>query len=238
MTKTALLAALLLINSAAQAATLIEVKTPQGQTQVWRDGSMSRMETQNDGYMVVDSVAETMFIVMTKERRVMDMSDLLRSGGNAAGAQGVRVEFKKLGEGPRIAGYPTARYSYTADGTPCGSVAASPQALKDAGLQDTLEMMQRMATRADALMSAFNHRADPCQRAGTQLSQHAGTIGVPMRINDANGRLVSEILRIDKNARLPANAFAIPSGYQVINTGSMLKQLPNMQDMMRQMQQR
>ncbi len=237
MFKVVFLSALALIATSGQAATLIEVKSPEGQSQVWRDGPMSRMDT-GDGYMVVDSVAQTLFIVMPKERRVMDMSDLLRSPGASGAGHAVKVDFKKQGGGPRIAGYPTTRYSFSANGTACGNVAASPQALKDAGLQETLEMMQRMAARADALMSAFNNKADPCQRAGTQLSQHAATLGVPMRITDAGGRLVTEIVRIDKNASLPPNAFAIPAGYQVVNTGRMLKQLPNLQNMIEQMQKR
>jgi hypothetical protein len=237
MFKTCLLIALTLAAFHVQAATLIEVKSSQGQSKVWRDGSLSRMDTNDGGYMVVDSKAETMFVVMPKDRRVMDMSGLLRAPG-LAGGNGIKVVFSKQGNGPRIAGYTTTQYSYTANGKACGSVLASPQAMKDTGLQDTLDMMQRMATRADALMSAFNSKADPCQRAGTQLSEYAATIGAPMRITATNGQLISEIVRIDKNASLPPDAFAIPEGYQVVNTGQMLRQLPNLQDMMQQMQQR
>lgn len=232
-----LAAALALVAFNSQAATLVEVKSSQGQSKVWREGSLSRMDTGDGGYMVVDSKAETMLVVMPKERRVMDMSDLLKSSGSAGG-NGINVTFSKQGGGPDIAGYATTHYSYSANGKACGSVLASPQAMKDSGLQDALDMMQRMATRADALMSAFNSQTDPCQRAGAQLSEHAGKIGAPMRITAPGGQLVSEIVRIDKNASLPAGAFAIPEGYQVFNTGQMLRQLPNLQDMMQQMQGR
>jgi len=237
MFKTTLLAALALMAFNSQAATLIEVKSSQGQSKVWRDGALSRMDTGDGGYVVVDSQAETMLVVVPKERRVMDMSALLKSPGAASG-NGIQVVFKKQGSGPRIAGYTTTQYTYSANGKACGTVLASPQALKDTGLQDALDMMQRMATRADALMSAFNSQADPCQRAGAQLSEHAGNIGAPMRITAANGGLVSEIVRIDKDAKLPPNAFAIPAGYQVVNTGQLLRQVPNIQDIMQQMQQR
>lgn len=237
MFKTRFLAALALLAFNGHAATLIEVKSPQGQSKVWRDGTQSRMDTGDGGYVVLDSKAESMLVVMPKDRRVMDMSDILRSGG-PAGGNGIKVVFSKQGAGPRIAGYPTTRFSFTANGNACGNVLASPQALEDTGLQDTLKMMQRMAMRADALMSAFNSQADPCQRAGAQLSEHTDSIGAPMRITAANGQLVSEIISIDKNASLPPNAFAIPAGYQVVNTGQMLRQLPNIQEMMQQMQQR
>jgi hypothetical protein len=237
MVKTRFLAALALLAFNSQAATLIEVKSPQGQSQVWRDGARSRMDTGDGGYVVVDNKAQTMYVVIPKERRVMDMSDLLQSAGTSGG-NGIKVVFSKQGSGPDIAGYPTSHFSFTANGKACGSVLASPQALKDSGLQDTLKMMQRMAMRADALVSAFSSQADPCQRAGAQLSEYADAIGAPMRITSADGRLVSEILRIDRNASLPPDAFAIPAGYQVVNTGQMLRQIPNLQDMMQQMQRR
>jgi len=61
---------------------------------------------------------------------------------------------------------------------------------------------------------------------------------------DNGGRIVSEVVRIDTDAELPANAFSIPAGYKVQNTDQMmrdtmqqLQQMPDMQEMMKQMQQ-
>jgi len=227
-------ATLALVALNGQAATLIEVKSPEGQTKVYREGARSRMDTANGGYMVVDSEAQTMFLVMPNERQVMDMSAMLKTPPPAEGGP-VKVTFKR-GAGPRIAGYTTTHYQYLADGKTCGSVMASEQALKDSGLQETLATMQRMAARADAVMAAFNARTDPCQRAGTRFADHAPEIGIPMRVTIGAGQLVTEIVRIDKDTKLPPNAFAVPDGYQTLNTGSLLQQLPNMQDMIQQMQ--
>jgi hypothetical protein len=86
------------------------------------------------------------------------------------------------------------------------------------------------------MMMAFNARTDPCQRAGTRFSEHARDIGIPMRITMGKGQLISEIVRIEKETKLPPNAFTVPDGYQVLNTGQLLQQLPNVQEMMQQMQ--
>jgi hypothetical protein len=231
------LAALALVAASGQAATLIEVRTPDGEATVYRDGTRSRMDT-GDGYMLVDSQAETLFVVMPKERRVMDMSQMLKTAPPAGNGDPVKVTFKREGVGPRIAGYKTTQYRYAVDGKACGRVMASEQALKDSGLQEAFDTMQRMAARADSIMMAFNARTDPCQRAGTRFSEHAQTIGIPMRITLGEDRLLSEITRIEKDARLPPNAFTIPAGYQVQNTGQLLQQLPNIQEMMQQLQQR
>jgi hypothetical protein len=231
-----LLTALALIAFNSQAATLIEVKTPEGQTKVYRDGARSRMDTADGGYMLVDSQAETMFLVMPNERRVMDMSQMLKTAPPAGDGSPIKVTFKKEGSGPRIAGYMTTQYQYAVDDKACGTVMASEQALEDSGLQETFAMMQRMAARADAMMMAFNARTDPCQRAGTRFSEHARDIGIPMRITMGKGQLISEIVRIEKETKLPPNAFTVPDGYQVLNTGQLLQQLPNVQEMMQQMQ--
>ncbi len=232
-----LLTALALVAFNVQAATLIEVKSPEGQTKVYRDGTRSRMDTGDGGYMVLDSQAETLFVVMPKQRQVMDMSQMLKTAPPAGNGSPVKVTFKKAGSGPRIAGYTTTEYQYAADGKACGTVLASQQALDDSGLQEAFAVMQRMAARADAMMMAFNARTDPCQRVATRFSEHARDIGIPMRITMGTDQLVSEIVRIEKDARLPPDAFTIPAGYQVQNTGQLLRQLPNIQEMMQQMQQ-
>jgi hypothetical protein len=174
---------------------------------------------------------------MPKERQVMDMSQMLKTPAGGDTTNPLDIQFKKQGGGPSVAGYKTVNYQYSADGKTCGNVLASKQALEDAGLQETFEMMERMAARADAVMQVFNSNMDPCQRADTRFSEHAQGIGIPMRITSGNGSMVSEIVRIEKNAKLPPDAFAIPAGYQVQNVGQIMQQMPNMQDIMKQMQQ-
>jgi len=238
MLRTILPAVLFFHACLAQAATLIEVKTPEGQTKIFRDGARSRMTNSDGSYVIMDSKAQTMFVVMPKERQVMDMSQMLKAPASGPGKNPPAIQFKKQGSGQRIAGYKTVRYQYSANGKTCGSVLASKQALKDTGLQQAFDLMERMSSHADALMQAFNSNVDPCQRADTHFSEHAQGIGIPMRITSGGGKLVSEILRIEKKAKLPPNAFTIPAGYQRQDVGGMMQQMPNMQDIMQQMQQR
>lgn len=234
MFRTLLFYALIASAGHALSATLIEVKTDAGMTKIYTDGSRSRIDSGKDGYMIVDNNAQTLFVVMPAERRVMDMSQVLRTPTSTGSNKPVKIAFNKSGSGPRIAGYPTVRYSYSADGHQCGTILASKQALEDTGLDDAFKTMEKMASRADAMMMTFNKNTDPCQRADTQFSGHVKNIGVPMRVTSAKGQLISEITRIDKKAKLPPNAFTIPAGYQVHDTGQMMQ---NAQKMMQQMQQ-
>jgi len=228
----------LLLTCQVHAATLIELKTPQGQGKVYRDAGHTRLENGDGSYVLIDSKAKTFLMVTPKERQVRDLSQLVNAPVGAQNKSPLAVRFKSLGAGPAIAGYKTTRYQYSANGKACGALLASKQALQDAALQDSFEMMERMGARADAMMQIFNKGTDPCQRAGTRFSEHFGAVGIPMRVSDVNGKLISEITRIDKKAALPPGAFTVPAGYRTLNTGEMIRQLPNVQDIMRQMQQR
>lgn len=223
---------LTLIASNTLAATMLEIRSDEGVTKVYKDGSHSRMES-GDSYMVIDSSAETLFVVMPNERRAIDMSNALKTTASG-NSEPVSINFKKKNAGPRIAGYRTLKYDYIADGKHCGSLFASADALEDTGLGDTFEMMQRMAAKADALMVAFTSNPDPCKRADNQFARYLKKIGIPMRIQSGNGKLVSEIVRIEKNAKLPPNAFSVPAGYQVQDAGKMMQRMPDMQEMMPQ----
>jgi len=197
----------------------------------------------NRGYMVIDSARQTMHMVIPAQRMVMDMSDTLKSAPGADTGSDVKIEIDKQGSGPNVAGYKTTRYSYSANKKSCGTLFTSRDAMDDAGMSEVFEMMERMSSQADALMSAFNQNADPCQRSSSKLTRRLKDIGVPMRVLDAKGTVLSEVMSIDRKAKLPANAFTIPADYKVQNTHKMMQgvqqqmqNIPDIQEMMKQMQ--
>ena len=244
--RSCLLAGIILVLPTVQAATLVEITDTEGLTRIFRDGSKSRLEMSGEsGYMVIDSAAQTVHAVVPEERMVMDMSDSLKNAPDAGPASSVKIKLNKQGSGPRISGYKTTRYSYSADGKDCGTLFTSQQALADTGINDMFAMMERLSAQADAMMSAFGQQdADPCERTGPGLTDMLKKIGAPLRILDSNGKTVSEVITIDKDAALPANAFAIPADYKVHNTDQMMRdtlqqiqKMPDMQELMKQMQQ-
>lgn len=221
----------------AQAATLVEVKHAEGLSRIYREGPAARMDMPGErGFVLMDTGRKTLFVVMPEQRLALDLSDTLKSDTVGTGNP-VNATFSKQGGGPSIAGYRTYRYSYSVEGTRCGTVFASKEALEHAGMQDLFAMMERMAGQAQAVASAFTTSSDPCQQADHKLGRKVQSVGAPMRVLDPAGTLVSEITRIDRNASLPANAFAIPAGYRVQNASQILQLLPGAQQFMRQIQQ-
>ncbi|HHH43390.1 MAG TPA: DUF4412 domain-containing protein [Gammaproteobacteria bacterium] len=238
-----LITACLFTLPAAQAATLLEIKSGGEVTRIYQEGSKSRMEIPGDkGYMVIDSAAISAHMVIPQERMVMDITDSLRNAPDTATDSG--IIFSKEGSGPRIAGYKTTRYRYSAGKQNCGTLFTSRDAMEDTGLDKMLGIMNRMSAQSRAMMSMLKQKTDPCQDYSSSLGEQLKGIGAPLRVLDANGTVVSDVLRIDKKAQLPKNAFVIPSDYQVQNTHKMMQDLqkqmqnmPDMQKLMEQMQQ-
>lgn len=232
-----ILAATLLTLGSAQAATLVEVKHAEGLSRIYREGPAARLEMPGErGFVLMDSSKQTLFVVMPAQQMALDLSDTLKNGTAGPGSP-VSASFSKEGGGPTIAGYRTYRYSYSVQGTRCGTVFASKEALDHAGMQDLFAMMERMAGQAQAVASAFTSNTDPCQQADHKLGEKVQSVGAPMRVLDPAGTVVSEITRIDRNASLPANAFVVPPGYRVQNASQMLQLLPGVQQLMQQIQQ-
>jgi hypothetical protein len=222
---------------AAQAATLVEVKHAEGLSRIYREGPAARLEMPGErGFVLMDSSKQTLFVVMPAQQMALDLSDTLKSGAAGAGSP-VNATFSKEGGGPTIAGYRTYRYSYSVQGTRCGTVFASKEALDHAGMQDLFAMMERMAGQAQAVANALTSPTDPCQQADHKLGEKVQSVGAPMRVLDPAGTVVSEITRIDRDATLPPDAFAVPAGYRVQNAGQMLLLLPGVQQLMQQIQQ-
>lgn len=131
---------------------------------------MSRLEMPGDrGYMVIDSAKQTMHMVMPAQHMVMDMSDTLKNAPGDDAGSGIRIDISKQGSGPRVAGYRTTRYGYTANSRNCATLFTSADAMNNAGMSEVFEMMGRLSAQADAMMSAFNQNAGPCESANPSV---------------------------------------------------------------------
>jgi len=228
----------------AMAASMIETRDGQGHhSRIYIDGDRARVEMPEDeGYMVMDVKNNSMKAVIPKQRTVMDMSDMLKSHGNtAAGSKHVNSSSKLKGSGPKIAGYATQQYDIYANGQYCGSSYVSAQAFNDLDMKKFAHAMQAMDQQIQEKMSGMglDQLTSACEQAEFQLSDKLQAMGFPLRFIDHNKKLLSEVTSISRNAKLPANAFAIPADYRVMNADKMMqdavKQMPNMQELMKNM---
>jgi hypothetical protein len=193
--------------------------------------------------MVINGEDNTYYLVNPDERSVMDLSGFLNSSAGTGTGSSVTTELKRKGNGPRIAGYDTVEYEMLADDRSCGVIFGSQAALKK--VDEFAEVFSKMAARGSAVASQFGVPQDPCIAAAGQSPEMLKRTGLPLRSLDKNGALQNEVIRIDTNAQLPANAFSVPPDYARQDMAQMQREarhqmqesIPQMEQMMKQMQQ-
>jgi len=72
---------------------------------------------------------------------------------------------------------------------------------------------------------------DACERAELNLAAQTKVTGLPLRTEDNNGALTSEIVSINTKAKFSADTFNLPSDYTMT---SMAEEMQNMQQQMQQ----
>ena len=216
------------------AANLIAIRDADGSVnRIYFEGNKMHSEMPgNQGYMVLDIDKKTMKVVIHEQRAVMDMSSYLKDSGNTQSAgRYVDTYTKSKGLGPKIIGYETEEYEIYADGKYCGSAFVSVRAVRDLNLQKFARAMEAMTTQIQQRIAGLTPHMDPCNHTDRELSRKIIDIGFPLKSIDERRRPESEVIKISKNARLPAHAFVIPAGYRIVDRQKM------MGEAMRQMQQ-
>ena len=228
------------------AATLIENRDGSGQvSRFYIQGQKAHIiMPQQDGYTVMDSKTRSLKVVIHPQRMVIDMSSLLTGTESNVThpAKTSTIKLTKSNDKPDVAGYKTQGYDLHANNKYCGSVMVSSDASESLKLKEFAQLMQNMSEQINKKIAGFTgYHAEqfltPCELAHKKLGDQYKDIGVPLRILDAKKSIITEVIRIDKNARLPANAFVIPKDYQVTNPQKMMNEamhnMNQMQDMMK-----
>ena len=233
-------ALLALLSLHAESAVMIEMQDSEGVSRIYSDGQRGRIEMSGrDDFMLIDSKENTAYMVIPSQRTVLDMRDMLNS--QATTSNGGKAKLTRQGSGPEIAGYKTVEYLVTAGDRNCQTVYGSRSAMEKSGVEDIVSVFQKMALQAHAMATQFGMGNDPCTAADALVAQQAAEIGMPMRVKDEAGAVISEVLRINTDATLPPDAFGLPDDYEVQNMAQMQQQMreqmPPIEDMMKQMQE-
>ncbi len=228
----------------ASSAFLIETRDADGTlSRIYFEGNKMRSETPgNEGYMILDISNKTMKVVIHQQRAVLDLSDYLKDNSQPDPAgKYIDTYMQSKGLGPRILGYETEEYEIYADGQYCGSAFVSVSAVRDLNLQKFARAFEALSGHIQQKLAGIgmDQHMDPCDFTDRELSRKIIDIGFPLRSIDRHRRLETEVIKISKNARLPANAFSIPANYRVMNQQQMMneaaKQMQKMQPQMEEM---
>lgn len=233
-----------LLPTILNAASLVEIRDQYSVSKIYVEGQKGRMESGDDsGYLLIDG--GNVYSVMPEQQMVMEMSGSPQGSAAGGGQPVVAAKLIREGSGPKIAGYATDKYRYTANGQSCGTLFTSKAAMQDAGMEHMLATIRKIAQQAGQMAAQFRGGMRPCEMADQQLMERVKDVGMPLRTLDANGQVESEVLRVVKQAKLPPNAFTYPKNFQVRNMAQMQQQaqqqmrsnMPNLEEMMKQMPQ-
>lgn len=219
--RSAVLATLVALSSApATAATVVETRDAAGQTSTMTvQGPRARIQMGPQRYVLIDTAEGSYYAVDVRRRVVMNMgqvpehvTDLPRS---EAAAREAEVEFRHVGSGPRIAGYPTEHYRLYADGRLCQQSYLSRAALDAAEMAEFLQGFHRFSKRQQERYRALGVAAEPCEQAEQVAAARHPQLGMPMKIV-ANGQIRQEVLRLRTGVDVPAQQLEAPAGFRLI----------------------
>lgn len=219
----------------------IKYKDMTGATNTVRsNGHKVRIDSKNmPGYILVDSVIDTFYMVDEKNGQIMKMA--LDDLGSGATGRKMNVSLKARGKGDKIAGYRTGRYDLIADGLSCGSLNGSSELAKNRELRQMLEAMESMAKMSRMRVASLGNALSECQQASSQMSDLVDTTGFVMRYVDDQGKQLYEVLSVKTDKQMSADYYDLPSGMTVVDMNEQMEQatqqMPELENMMKQIEE-
>lgn len=219
-----LAAGLLLLTSASlNSATLVEIRE-QETTVSWVEisGQQVRMTGVRDAYVLVDITAERFIAVFPSARQAMDISGDL-SGKAATGPQASphRLEVQRRDAAENIAGFSARQFGVVANGRLCAEVWLSREALDVPGISEFLRALSLLSEQQRTFVETQGMSFDACDDARHSAMMRYPELGLPLRIRDAGGNTLQEIVSIETNVGLGTERFRIPKGYEILNAEGM-----------------
>ena len=211
------------------------------------NGHKVRIDSRNmPGYLLVDSVIDTVYMVDQQQRQIMKMS--IDEIGTGSTGKHMNVSLKARGKGEKIAGYRTGRFDLIADGLNCGSLYGSSELARNRELRSMLEAMENMARMSRMRMAQFGNVMSECQQASSQMSGLVDTSGFVMRFIDEQGKMLFDVLSVKTSQQVAADYYDLPAGMEVVDMNEQMEQvnqqsqeiqqqMPDLQEMMKQIQQ-
>lgn len=217
------------------------VKDFRGQSStISSNGEKARIESgQMPGYAIVDYSSGEFLMVNPERGEVVRMS--VDDQDASIGAAGLDVSLKDRGGGQKIAGYLTRKYEIIAEGESCGTVYASKKLLQNGSVNAMFDSMRAMQGLVGKISGGMSGLLSVCQRASLYVGNAMGSAGAPMKLLDAEGNLLSEVVSVDSDTKVSAGYYEIPAGMKVVSMDQMMnqaiQQMQNMPDMNQLLQQ-
>jgi len=176
--------------------------------------------------MLVDLKKNTFYNIEPNEERIVDMSSFYSIPiAQIAGAEDrIAVHFKKVGKGPKIAGYNTTHYKMMINKFVCADEYLSRQAYAVADMKTLFKVYVHMSGREAAM--GVSGDGDPCERVEFEMTEtQYKKLGIPMRTVSRDGHTDHEIMAIKIDTKIAKKVFKLPESYTTLTVENLHKLL-------------
>lgn len=207
---------------------------------IYSNGQQARVEGgKMPGYAIIDFNSGEILAIDTTRKEAIKMS--LAGSSAASTGSSIGVSLKDKGGGRKIAGYLTRKYEIIAGGESCGMVYTSKKLLENSDVSTVFQSMKALQGMIGGMGSRLSGMLSLCQRASLELGDAMSSSGAPMRVIDASGKLVSEVVSVDTDSK--AMNYQVPAGLTVVSmdekmgqASGQMQDMPDMNQLMQQMQ--
>lgn len=223
------LLALLTLTAAAHAGTVIQSRDDVGGTSTVKiEGDMARIDNGDDsGHMLIDMKTRKVYAINDDDHMVLDASTPMpapqSSGGEITPPTSPTVT--KVGDGPKIAGYPTIHYRVLVGNETCFDEYLAKQPLENKDVLHFTQMMSRWTHQQRVSMGAMYADEDECDAAEGTVTEQYPKLGIPMRTVDSAGTVIHEITLIQSKESFPSNIFKLPTDYPVLTKKELMERM-------------
>ncbi len=207
-------ALLLSVWQRAVADVVIDMQAHGMNTRFMMNQQFARLDNAADGsYLLHERDTGLNYLVLPQSRQWMPLAS-----GGINFARRLKLQLLPQPGERELHGFSAQRYRMFTNGQYCGEVFASKQASIQLNLQPMLKAAAMLADQQLSAMGIYVVALDSCTQAAMSIMSHSEQIGLPLRMQDKNGVLLSEIVRIDTNARLDSTRLGLPQDYRRVAT--------------------
>ena len=211
------------------------------------NGQLVRIESpQVPGFIIIDYASDEFFMVDMNRNEITKASLGKLDASNEIEKLGLGL--KDQGGGQKIAGYPTRKYQIVANGESCGSVYVSQGFLENREVRAIFESMRSIQQFSRRMMGGMSGVLPVCQRANMQMADVIESRGAPLKIIDASGMMLSEVVSVEFDKEIGSEQYQLPAGMAVVDISDrmnqaardnrkMMESMPEMEALMQQLQE-
>jgi len=182
-----------------------------GSSRVWIDDNYARikvtMKANADapGEMLLDIKHHEMYIIDHKTRSLVKMGDMPGFAQSESQRHHAKISVERKGKGPKVAGFTTQGYLFSANGRECYMIYTSKDVMRYKQIVAYYKAMRDVSSHT-------NRSGNPCSAAIDNLNIQE--YGLPISMQDKDGKRKFEIKKISQGKSPPKNYLNKPAGYK------------------------